>query len=547
MLRLFIRFYLFLLLLPILILMLIGPFFLDIPFLRDYSFNGIAAGQLAPTFSYIEGRLLTTHEANWPSMLTKLEPDHGAYSPVSIDVLDDLHLPATQMQRLKDGQIIADAQFFSAPIADTANPYAVVAYQRIDDSNQVLAFVLKSAQTDHPQAIVAWLLHFVGLTLQENQQASPKQVLAGFSKKYGISVQVEPLSALPVHMQNYLRANQFIYDEDPSFSVVTKVYQLYQGNQVLVIGPYDYPWYLEHFWLLFGFFLLLVIGLIILLSLYYFYSDLTKLDQLAQAYGEGDFHYSAKLGRFAALSRLYRNLQKMGKQIQSLLSSHQELTQAISHELKTPLARVKFALAMVEESKTKSLRQEYLQEAESALSDLDGLVRELLLYARFERAHFKAKDQSLILGDFLKPFLQNLPMKYSKKMVSINVADELQHAAVHIQGQYLQRILENLLSNAERYAKSKVVVELFVEDSQVVMNIADDGSGIPPADRERIFEPFVSLDSSRNKELSGHGLGLAIVKRIVTAHSGSIEVSTSPSLQGALFSVKFPIFPKGRL
>jgi signal transduction histidine kinase len=103
----------------------------------------------------------------------------------------------------------------------------------------------------------------------------------------------------------------------------------------------------------------------------------------------------------------------------------------------------------------------------------------------------------------------------------------------------LIRVLDNLLANAQRHAETAVDVTVERDGDEVVVAVADDGPGIAPADRERIFERFVRLDDSRRRDPGGSGLGLAISRDIAHAHNGSLKVEDSP--QGARFGLRLPL------
>lgn len=102
----------------------------------------------------------------------------------------------------------------------------------------------------------------------------------------------------------------------------------------------------------------------------------------------------------------------------------------------------------------------------------------------------------------------------------------------------LARVVRNLLDNAERHARSTVTVSLTVTD-ECVLEVSDDGPGVPTAERERVFDPFVRLDEDRDREDGGSGLGLAIVSEIITAHGGTVSVLDNEP--GARFVVRLPL------
>ncbi|MFC7582825.1 ATP-binding protein [Nonomuraea antimicrobica] len=103
----------------------------------------------------------------------------------------------------------------------------------------------------------------------------------------------------------------------------------------------------------------------------------------------------------------------------------------------------------------------------------------------------------------------------------------------------LIRVLDNLLANAQRHASSAVVVSVERDGGEAVLAVTDDGPGVAPANRERIFERFVRLDDSRRRDPNGSGLGLAISRDIARTHRGTLKVEDSP--QGARFALRLPI------
>src|SRR5205085_1397659 len=108
-------------------------------------------------------------------------------------------------------------------------------------------------------------------------------------------------------------------------------------------------------------------------------------------------------------------------------------------------------------------------------------------------------------------------------------------------GDYLERAVSNLVDNAIKYTRENghIAVSASVDNGQVVIEVADNGIGIPPEDLARIFERFYRVDRSRSREMGGTGLGLSIVKHVAQVHRGSIEVSSAPGV-GASFRLKIP-------
>ena len=514
-------------------------FLLSNTFFMDMLANTTQYQAVQPTFLYLQKQFKTTSEMEWPKLLQQLTPSIP-HNKLQIVPLSAVHLSKAQYQRLIKGKIIGVYLFFGAPIQNNQMAYDAIAYQRIGNSNQVIAYEDSADQVTDYVAQQAWLLHFIQLAMAQNPQ-NPSQALRGFSQEYQIPLALLPLSSLSAPMQGYLQTHSAIKDMNTNFSILNTLYYRISPTQVLRIGPYPSSQYINYMntWILL--ISLGTVSVVMLLILFLLNRDFKKLGKLAEAYGQGQFDYPVKINRISAMYPLYANLKRMGAKIQQLISSHKELSQAISHELKTPLSRLKFAHGLIAEAKNEEQRINALKEADSAGDALAHLVNELLLYTRFDREFFKANTAIIDVQQCLN-FLVADP-KYTKfgKAINWQMGANLHQAQVQISEPYFKLLLDNLISNACRYADSKVEVNAYVQDQQMIFEVADDGPGIPEAYREKIFEPFFSLDESRSKDLSGHGLGLAIVERIIKAHQAQIEVSQAPQLGGALFRVKFPL------
>ncbi len=502
------------------------------PFLLENLLNGYEAQMARPVFLFIQDHLKNAPEQAWPSILQSLTPSEP-HDKIDIEPIAQINLSATQKARLMQGKIVGTVSFFSAPIQNYSNGYAAKGYQRIGLSNQAL--VIDEGETQYPDYAKAqiWIIHFIHLSLAQNPQGG----LAHFSQTYQVPLQLLPLDSLPVTMQNYLKKQSMIFDVNSNFNVVNTLYYLESPTQVLRVGPYPGAWYIHYIQTAI---LILAIASIVMTTsiiLFLLDRDFKKLGRLAEAYGRGEFEYCVKISRLSAMFPLTKNLQAMGERIQKLIRSHKELSQAISHELKTPLSRLKFALSLVEEAKNAKARDTALKEAESAGNALGDLVNDLLLYTRFDREFFRPDTQITAVYKSLKLLIDDPKYNALGKSLHWQIDPLLADTTIPMSEPYFKILLDNLLSNACRYAHSKVEITASLKDQDVVIEVADDGPGIPEAYRHKIFEPFFSLDESRNKDLSGHGLGLAIVSRIIDNHKAKINVSKSETLGGALFTL----------
>jgi signal transduction histidine kinase len=120
-------------------------------------------------------------------------------------------------------------------------------------------------------------------------------------------------------------------------------------------------------------------------------------------------------------------------------------------------------------------------------------------------------------------------------------AERIEHAVVSGDEFQLARVVTNLVDNALHHTRGAVQVALIIEDGQAVVTVADDGPGIPAADREQIWGRFVRLDNDRARASGGSGLGLALVKELVEAHGGTVSAAEPTDGPGALFVVRLPL------
>ena len=314
--------------------------------------------------------------------------------------------------------------------------------------------------------------------------------------------------------------------------------RLGDSTQILSIGPFPSPGVatLLDLWT-WGIFLLLL-GVATLLWVTPFWRQLRQIGQTAAALGEGRFEVRAQIPPIAALAPLARTFNQMAERIQRLITSHKELTNAVSHELRTPIARLRFGLEMVESSPGKAAKAGYIDGIRRDLDELDGLVSELLTYARFDRTTLDPHLQELALAPWLEEALDEASAGIQAHLQG-DIAPAQRDLRARFESRYLRRALDNLVQNAARYGNGLIRVTLERQEGEVLIPVDDDGPGIDEADRERIFEPFSRLDSSRSKDSGGYGLGLAIVRRIMESHRGAVTISPSP-LGGSRFSLRWP-------
>lgn len=269
-----------------------------------------------------------------------------------------------------------------------------------------------------------------------------------------------------------------------------------------------------------------------------FWLKLRRISVAAESFGRGDFSARARMAESSALFPLARSFNDMARKIQQLIASHKELTCAVSHELRTPISRTRFSMAMLESTDDKTERHQNIAEIHKDIDELDTLVSELLIYARFDRETPAMELVELPLTPWLGDLAQKAGKAFAHIRVQSHISEQERECKVLAEPRYMSRALDNLVQNAMKYASSRVDIRFEKAGTACMIHVDDDGPGIPTADCERIFQPFVRLDSSRSRDTGGHGLGLAIVKRIVAWHGGKVSVGKS-SLGGARFTVRW--------
>jgi two-component system sensor histidine kinase RstB len=235
-----------------------------------------------------------------------------------------------------------------------------------------------------------------------------------------------------------------------------------------------------------------------------------------------------------ALGDLARRFNDMAAEIESLIETKQQLLQAVSHEFRTPLSRIRFELALLAESTSESESARRFEAIDESLVEMDDLVGELLAFVQLDgRPQLSVERVSPAdLADEVARAIQPL-----RAEVAVRV-DARAQTKIDAHPKYLRRALQNLVVNAIRHARSEVVIEVDDRGGALAMTVRDDGLGIPDGARERIFEPFVRLDESRSRDEGGAGLGLAIVRKICEWHGGS--VIAAPAERGARFVMTLP-------
>ncbi len=343
-----------------------------------------------------------------------------------------------------------------------------------------------------------------------------------------VTAELDPLR------RSELNAGAIVVSVDNAYS-----YQRVHGSdQVLVLGNFDTlvdePLATEEpssisDWSL----LLLIVSAIVIplyLLIYRLCRDINALDAAARGMLDNHFEVSAPRMHTHLLRPLGIALNHVAEQMRILLDGQRLMSHAIAHEIRTPLARLTFTCELLREATDSPATAGLLDELDADIARLQQLTSAGLEYARFGRMPLLERSRIAIT-----PLVEKLWNGISSENVPSLILDIRHGASLRGNAPAVELALRNVLANAHRHARSTVRVGVHQASGMTIVDIDDDGPGIPAPMRERAFHPYIQLDGNRD----GFGLGLAMVRVIVTRHRGSATILDAP-LGGARFQLRFP-------
>ncbi|MCC6264103.1 MAG: HAMP domain-containing histidine kinase [Bryobacterales bacterium] len=261
----------------------------------------------------------------------------------------------------------------------------------------------------------------------------------------------------------------------------------------------------------------------------YLSSPLRKIQRVVEQYGEGNLDLRMSSKRRDEFGKLARAFDRMADRIQTLLAAEKRLLLDISHELRSPLARMSVAIELLDDAGERDAAKSQIRRETERLNELIGGLIEV---TRAEGEPAALQTQTVSMDDLLGEILRDCGYEARERSVEI-VLDSTPGLEVKGDAELLRRAVENVLRNALRYAPahSNVTLTCAVEQMEVSLRIRDFGPGAPEDLLERLFDPFFRVENDRNRRQGGTGLGLSIARRAVAVHGGSIEArNANPGL-----------------
>lgn len=264
-----------------------------------------------------------------------------------------------------------------------------------------------------------------------------------------------------------------------------------------------------------------------LLSLY-LTSPLTSLRRAAQSLAKGKLN--TRVGHFTGhhhdeIAELSDDFNSMAEQLETLIHSKERLLQDISHELRSPLARLHVAIELGRKKCTKIAQIEF-DRMESECLRLNELISEILEFARLEKST-DTLDKSLVnLPMLLSNLLKDANYEFSETTPRVTLG-KMEPIQLMLDERLIHRAIENIIRNALRYSLKShpVLLSMYTEphNKKIFIEIADNGPGVPENQLKKIFNPFYRVDTAREKKTGGYGLGLAIAQQAIQLHGGEIR------------------------
>ena len=249
---------------------------------------------------------------------------------------------------------------------------------------------------------------------------------------------------------------------------------------------------------------------------------ITKLAEASERFGRGEDVEEYRPSGALEIRKAGLEFDRMRKRILRHLNQRSEMLSGISHDLRTPLTRIKLQLAFIND-----------KEITNKLSrDVDEMEKMLNEYLQFSRSNFTEKSEKFNLSELI----MSTAKKYENKNILVNQESEIFFSG---RKNLIQRCLNNLLDNAINFSKNIKVTQQKAKRS-VLIFVEDDGPGIPSTEYENVFKPFYKVDKSRNQTKSSVGLGLSIASDIIRSHGGNIELGKS-EMGGLKIKIVLPV------
>ena len=267
-------------------------------------------------------------------------------------------------------------------------------------------------------------------------------------------------------------------------------------------------------------------GLLLIMIAIVFLKNQTRpivnLAKAAEKFGKGEFIKEFRPSGAREIRQAAYEFDKMRKRITIQLNQRSEMLSGISHDLRTPLTRLKLQLALLKQ-------QDLAKKMSDDIEEMERMLNEYLEFAKYQK---NEETETVSLNNIIK----DITKKYENKKINFSIEENLE---INVRTNSIKRCLVNLMDNGLSYGKK---VEIFAKktSNNIIIFVDDDGPGIPEKEYQNVIKPFYRIDKSRGQNKSGVGLGLSIANDIIRSHGGNISLNKSP-LQGLRVKISLPL------
>jgi len=367
-----------------------------------------------------------------------------------------------------------------------------------------------------------------------DKQQEPQLFIADWQQKNELEVeliQLENLFLPDSLRQSFLSGQPLVFETDDNISMH---FMLLTQQKVLtfIVPPITDKNSNSSLQLLLTSIFYIGILVVVFIWLYPLIMQLRQLRKKTKAFGEGQLEQRIDTSPVSYIADIETEFNGMAERIETLISDNRLLSDAVSHDLRTPLARLRFGIEILQETEKPETRDKYQRRLSRDIDEMERLVNTLLTYARIEQSMITVEQQSVDLNALVS---QCIELAANDDIVIKWQAEEI--ALIHGDANYLSMLINNLLSNAQQYASTEIKLSIEKNNAKLQFIISDDGPGIAKVKRNELLKPFTRGEHSQEKP--GYGMGLAIVSRIAQLHNATLIITDSAELGGAEFCLTF--------
>lgn len=315
------------------------------------------------------------------------------------------------------------------------------------------------------------------------------------------------------------------------------------ANHTLIKNPY----------LLLGIMVVLLIiyfMVVIMLLTKYVFLPLSEMKKAAEHIRAGNLNYPITYSLDNEVGEFCAEFDKMRVRLKdTILEQHEiekgrkRLIASITHDLRTPLTSIKGYVEALQDGivKDKETYEQYLATINEKADLLNHLIDDLSVYTKEELGEFSLNIERINSGKLLKHYFHHKQYEFKYSPINLVLNQPFIATFINVDPYRFNQILDNLIGNAKKYAKSTITISTKVINYHLQITVEDDGVGISQDYLQNLFDPFFMVNKKKDqKEKGGSGLGLAIVKQLTEAHGGTISVDSTPDV-GTVFTIDIPI------